>query len=301
VIVGPSGAEPLFLDSIAPISDHEFKLFSTFVKREIGINLSESKRTLLVGRLAGRLRKLGMKDFLSYYRRVQDDDSERVFMFDAISTNETHFFREPSQFSFLETKVIPWWCEGGLTRSQIRVWSAGCSSGEEPYSIAMTLLARLPPESGLSFEILATDISTKVLERARAAVWPINKAEEIPLGYRKSFMLKGQGPEAGKMMARPSLRSRVRFERVNFQDDPWPVKGSFDLIFCRNALIYFDAAGRHRIVRRLLDRLTPDGYFFMGHSESLDPAIHDVVRVGPVVYQRSPDAMPAASPATHPA
>jgi len=209
-------------------------------------------------------------------------------MFDAISTNETHFFREPNQFAFLEEKVIPSWREPSFLKRRIRVWSAGCSTGEEPYSIAMTLLANLPAETGFSFEILATDISTRVLERAREAVWPIAKAHEIPFAHRRAFMLKGEGPETGKMMARRALRDLVRFERLNFQDERWAITGTFDLIFCRNALIYFDAPGRNRVVDKLLDRLTPDGYFFMGHSESLNPQAHGVLRAGPVVYQHAP-------------
>lgn len=279
---------PLDLSFIVePITDQEFGLFQALVRREAGISLSEAKRQLLVGRLSGRLRKLGLRTFISYYRLVQSDPAERVLMFDAIATNETHFFREPTQFDFLEQKVFPRWREPTFLKRRLRVWSAGCSTGEEPYSLAMILLAHFPPESGYSFEILATDLSTKVLDKARAAVWPIKKSSEIPADYRKAFMLKGQGPEEGKMMAGRAIRNLIRFERLNFQDETWKVHGEFDLIFCRNVLIYFDAEGRARVVRRLLDRLTDEGHFFMGHSESLDPMTMPVARAGPVVYKRA--------------
>lgn len=273
--------------ALDPITDQEFGLFQTLVRREAGISLSEAKRQLLVGRLSGRLRKLGLRNFISYYRLIQTDAAERVWMFDAIATNETHFFREPTQFEFLEQKVFPRWREGTFYKRQIKVWSAGCSTGEEPYSLAMILLAHFPPPSGFSFEILATDISTRVLDKARNAVWPINKSNEIPPDYRRAFMLKGQGPEEGKMMAGRAIRNLIRFERLNFQDETWKVPREFDLIFCRNVLIYFDAEGRSRVVRRLLDRLSEEGHFFMGHSESLDPMTMPVVRAGPVVYKRA--------------
>jgi len=272
------------IHTIDPITNKEFALFQTFVRREAGINLSEAKRALLVGRLSSRLRKLGLKSFLSYYRHMQADAQERVLMFDALATNETHFFREPRQFEFLEQRVFPEWRELPMGARRIRIWSAGCSTGEEPYSLAMSLLDHFPPGSGFSFEIFATDISTKVLERARTAVWPIHKSTEIPPAYRKSFMLKGEGPEDGKMMAGRALRDLIRFERLNFQDEAWKVPGDFHLIFCRNVLIYFDAEGRARVVRRLLERLSPAGYFFLGHSESLDPAVYPVLRAGPMVY-----------------
>src|SRR5262249_61454669 len=139
-----------------------------------------------------------------------------------------------------------------------------CSTGEEPYSIAMSLAAQLPD---WKIEILGTDLSTKVLDRAAAAVWPIERAEQIPVHYRKSFMLRGSGPQEGKMAARPELSSLIRFARLNLNHESYPLVGRFDLIFCRNVLIYFDAPSKRRIIDRLLDRLEKDGYFFLGPSQ----------------------------------
>src|SRR6185369_6039118 len=140
------------------------------------------------------------------------------------------FFREPKQFEFLERQVLPAW----RGRKRVRVWSAGCSTGEEPFSLAMMLATHLPESS---IEILASDLSTKALARASSGVWPIERAQEIPIVYRKSFMLRGHGPQEGKMAARPEIASLIKFARINLHHDSWPVSGRFDLIFCRNVLI----------------------------------------------------------------
>jgi chemotaxis protein methyltransferase CheR len=268
------------------ISTKEFRLFQTLVHREAGIWLSDQKRALLVGRLAPRMRALEMASFTAYHDRVGADHEELVRMIDAICTNETHFFREPKQFAFLEQDVLPRWraaAERGDRRREVRVWSAGCSTGEEPYSIAMVLAAQLPD---WKIEILGTDLSTKVLDRAAAGIWPIERADEIPHAYRKSFMLRGAGPQEGKMAARPELSSLIRFARLNLHHESYPIAGKFDLVFCRNVLIYFDAPSKRRIIDRLLDRLEKDGYFFLGHSESLNA--HERVRAaGPTVYALS--------------
>ena len=260
------------------ITTKDFRLFQALVYREAGISLSDQKRALLIGRLAPRMRALGATSFGAYYNHVCDDHDELVRMLDAVCTNETHFFREPKQFEFLEQHLLPAW--RGAGRKQVRVWSAGCSTGEEPFSIAMTLAFHLP---GASIEILASDLSTKVLARAAEGIWPIERAEEIPLVYRKAFMLRGRGSQEGRMAAKPELAAMIRFERINLNHDTYPVDGRFDLIFCRNVLIYFDAPSKKRVIDRLLDRLEPAGCLFLGHSESLTQ--HERVRpVGPTVY-----------------
>ncbi|HEY6195793.1 MAG TPA: protein-glutamate O-methyltransferase CheR [Candidatus Eisenbacteria bacterium] len=266
-----------------PLSTKEFRLFQTLVHREAGIFLSDQKRALLVGRLAPRMRALALTSFAAYYDRVHADREELVSMLDSVCTNETHFFREPKQFAFLEQQVLPAWraaAEAGRRAKRVRVWSAGCSTGEEPHSIAMSLAWHLPD---WSIEILASDLSTKALGRASAAIWPLERAEEIPQHYRRTFMLRGRSAHDGKMAARPELTSLIRFARINLHHETYPVAGRFDLIFCRNVLIYFDAPSKRRVIERLLDRLDPAGYFFLGHSESLSN--FDRVRVaGPTVY-----------------
>jgi chemotaxis protein methyltransferase CheR len=265
------------------LTTREFRLFQSLVHSEAGISLSDQKRALLVGRLAPRLRALSLTTFGEYYDAVVADRVELVRMIDSICTNETHFFREPKQFAFLENDVLPAWraeAEEGKRSKQVRVWSAACSSGEEPYSIAMTLAAHLP---GWSIEILASDLSTKVLERAASGIWPMERAPQIPVHYRKAFMLRGSGPQEGRMAARPELSAMIRFARINLSHDTYPTTGRFDLIFCRNVLIYFDAPSKKRVIDRLLDRLEPDGFFFLGHSESLAHT-ERVRQAGPTVY-----------------
>ena len=170
-----------------------------------------------------------------------------------------------------------------MTR-RVRVWSARCSTGEEPYSMAMAFLASFPPSSGWEIDIVATDLSTRVLDRAQAALWTIDKAKEIPGAYLKAFMLRGSGPEEGRMKAGPLVRSRVRFHRLNLNAEPFTFAGRFDLVFCRNVLIYFDAASKARVVGRLLDRLDPQGYLLLGHAETVTGLSARTRSVGPTVY-----------------
>lgn len=269
------------------ITPREFALFQSLILHEAGIYLSEAKKALVVGRLARRLRALDLRSFAAYHHLVREDGEERVRMLDCISTNETHFFREPRQFEFLERSVFPEWASraaAGLRPRRVRAWSAGCSTGEEPYSLAMALLERFPPSAGWEIEILATDLSTRVLERAQAAVWPMAKAREIPPRHLKAFMLRGVGSQEGRIKAGPELRALVRFERLNLNDESYGVAGTFDLVFCRNVLIYFDGPSKQRVVHRLLSRVAPEGYLFLGHAESLTGLTEHTKSVGPTVY-----------------
>ncbi len=283
---------------VRAISGKEFRSFQALILAESGIYLSEAKRTLLVGRLTSRLRELGLNSFKHYYELVVSDSEERVRMLDRVSTNETHFFREPQHFEFLERSVFPQWLHPrtGKTSRRIRVLSAGCSTGEEPYSLAMILSEHFPASSGWSIEIFGVDISTRVLERARAAVWPIQKAAEIPQQFLKAYMLRGKGDEAGKMKAGPEVRSVVQFLRCNLAEEPLPAM-DFDLIFCRNVLIYFQAETKTRVISRLLHQLVPGGYLFLGHAEALHRPIQILRGVMPTVYQRLPSTKPASATA----
>lgn len=254
------------------ITEAEFVRFQDLIYRESGIWLSEAKTALLVGRLAKRLRHYGLHSFKDYYPLVVNSPEERIQMLDAISTNETHFFREPRHFELLATMIFPQWTREaacGKRQRKIRVWSAGCSTGQEPYSIAMALLDHFPPNKGWEIEIIGTDLSTRTLEVAQQGIWPVSLAREIPRYYLKKFMLKGVREEAGRMKAGPEIRSVVRFVRLNLNDASYPLQGNFDLILCRNVLIYFDLHSRSRVVRHVLEYLSPKGYFFVGHAESL--------------------------------
>jgi len=289
---------------IRPVSDHEFALFQKLIYSKAGIHLAPAKKALLEARLTRRLRELGLDSFAAYYQKILtvDDGEELIILLNRIATNETHFFREPRQFEFLENHIIPAWQFQGHgangTRS-IRVWSAACSTGEEPYSIAMMLWDHFAPGSGWDFEILATDLSTRVLAAATAAVWPIAKTREIPHGYLKKYMLKGTGEQHGKMKAGAELRSTIRFERLNLNEGHYPVDGKFDLIFCRNVLIYFDSQSRAGAIARLIDHLAPSGYLFVGHAESLHSVTDRLRYVLPTIYTHCSQRQPALKRKSH--
>jgi chemotaxis protein methyltransferase CheR len=262
------------------ITEREFLRFQELIHRVSGIWLTYAKSALLVGRLSKRLRHLGLATYSEYYRVVTTDPEEQTCMLDAISTNETRFFREPGQFEFLKQRVFPQWQTDVARRvraRKIRVWSAGCSTGQEPYSLAMTLCHHFPAAAGWEIEIVATDLSSRALAIAREATWAYAACSEIPENYLKAFMLRGCRGQEGKIKAGAEIRAAVDFFRVNLNEAQYAVNGPFDLIFCRNVLIYFGKENRERIVRRLLGYLSPKGYLFVGHAESLH-TMHDVVR-----------------------
>jgi chemotaxis protein methyltransferase CheR len=272
--------------AITAPTDEEFGLFQHLVESIAGIHLSDAKRALLISRLWKRVRACEVRSFADYYSLVSRDDAERAAMIDAICTNETHFFREPRQFDYIKDTLIPEW-RGKAARGErpraIRVWSAGCSSGEEPYSIAMLFLAELPESEGWTIRIQATDLSRKVLEQARQGRWTIARAAEIPDPYLRRFMLRGVGSRQGELKAGQELRSVIEFGRLNLMDPSFPV-GSFDLIFCRNVMIYFRAAVRDAVQKMMIDHLAPHGHFFLGHAESISAPGAGLRRVIPNVY-----------------
>lgn len=278
-------------DSVSrQISESDFLRFQKLIYSDAGIWLARAKTALLVGRLARRLRNCGLKSFRQYYDLVVSSPEERIQMLDAISTNETHFFREPQHFELLRSSIFPRWkheAATGRRSPRIRAWSAGCSTGQEPYSLAMVLLDHF--SSGWEIEITATDISTRALEIAYNAIWPAEKAAEIPHPYLKAFMLRGFADQAGKIKAGPEIRSLIRFSRLNLNEPAYSLAGKFDLILCRNVLIYFDLKSRECAQRRLAGYLAQDGYFFVGHAETLHAMSGSLTTVIPTVYTRKHD------------
>jgi chemotaxis protein methyltransferase CheR len=275
------------------MSEREFSLYRKLIYSKAGICLNPPKKALLEARLVRRLRELSMESFLAYYEYATADftGNEIVQLLDRVSTNETHFFREPKQFEFLDHKLLPTWiseADAGLRPPRIRVWSAGCSTGEEPYSLAMILLDHLAPKMEWKIEIIGTDLSSRAIASAQKALWPIAKAKEIPDHYLKRFMLKGTGSQAAHMKAGAEIRSMVRFQNLNLNDEHYAVSGTFDLIFCRNVLIYFDAESRARVIHRLLHHLALAGYLFIGHAESLTGFSERLRHIIPTVYHHAP-------------
>lgn len=277
-------------NTIRPLSDREFQMLQKLIYREAGIHLSDAKKALVSGRLTRRLRALGCASFTAYYELVETNPEERTSMLDCISTNETRFFREPRQFEFLDQTVLPKWRAlgaSGAIPKRIRAWSAACSSGEEPYSLAMLLATHLPAEEGWSVEILASDLSTRVLSAAREGVWPIDRNADIPEHFRKAWMLRGIRSEEGKMRAQPKLKSMIEFRRINLHDRNYGIRDAFDLLFCRNVLIDFNTDSKAGVIQRLLQHLAPSGLLFLGHAESLAGSSYGLQHAGPTIYQRS--------------
>jgi chemotaxis protein methyltransferase CheR len=280
----PRGAAGLPLPP-RQITEREFRLFQGLIQAEAGIQLLSNKKEMLMGRLNRRLRELGFTAYGDYYAYVTEPrNGELVRLLDAVSTNQTAFFREPRQFAFLTERVFPLWktAPGGARR--VRVWSAGCASGEEAYSLAMILLDHFPGAGGWEIEVRATDLSTRALERAREGVWPLEAAADIPDRYLRAYMLRGTGASGGTMKAGPRIRAVVRFERLNLHETVYPAMGVFDLIFCRNVLMYFGARTKAEVVIRLLKHLSPTGYLFVGHAETLTGLTDQVRTIVPTVY-----------------
>jgi chemotaxis protein methyltransferase CheR len=282
---------------LAEPTDRELALFRDLVQKHCGIFLGPSKRALLYGRLARRLRERGCTTFTEYYRLVVEERDERelVLMTDRITTNETHFFREPHHFDFLERELFPRWraaAAAGERTRRVRAWSAGCSTGEEPYSLAMSLLSSFPARDGWEVDVRATDVSTRALDAARSATWPIARLSEIPDRMVKPFMLRGTGSQEGKIRAGKELRDIVRVEPLNLIDATYPDDGKFDLVFCRNVLIYFQPPRKAHVLERLVAHLAPGGHLFLGHAESVH-GLASVRCVSPTVYTARADAATA--------
>ncbi len=271
------------------LTDKQFYRISDLVKQVAGINLHDGKKELVKARLNKRLRKLGMTDFREYLDYLENDstNTELVAMLDAISTNLTSFFREISHFECLRDNILSRLIADAPRRGQkLRIWSAGCSSGEEPYSLAMWVLEHLPNASKWDVAILATDLSTKVLDRASQGVYAADRVEGMAPQFRNRYFTSiPQRPDRAYQIS-PNVRQLITFARLNLMEQ-WPMRGPFDIIFCRNVMIYFDKPTQGKLVNRYWDMLGPDGTLFIGHSESLTGIQHRFKYVQPTVYRKS--------------
>jgi chemotaxis protein methyltransferase CheR len=262
------------------LQEKEFAQFRDLIYRIAGISMSPAKKPLVTSRLAKRLRHYGLSSYGDYFQIITADTgkTELQMAVDLLTTNETHFFREPKHFDFLRQHIIPLRNPG----KPLRIWSAACSTGEEPYSIAMQLDEVL---GNAPWEIVASDLSTIVLEKARAGLYPLERMLEIPQYYLSNYCLKGTGTQEGTLLIERKLRERVQFMHYNLTEAP-PKLGEFDVIFLRNVMIYFDQDTKRQVVSRLLSLLRPSGYILVGHSETLNGISEDVRLVQPAVYRR---------------
>ncbi len=266
------------------ITDEEFQRFSRLVYQEAGIALSANKKALLVSRLSKRLRELGFATFKAYYACVVGETERKEFthMLDLISTNKTDFFREPKHFEFMHNHLFP---EHQETK-KVRIWSAGCSSGEEPYSIAITLYDGMSFPAQWDCKILASDLSTRVLTKAASGIYEIERVKNLTPDVIRRHFANGIGVNIGKVKVKPHLSSMIVFQRINLMDERYPIKTPLDVIFCRNVMIYFDRPTQERLIRRFYNHLKPGGHLFIGHSESLQWVGHQFVYVEPTVYRK---------------
>jgi len=263
------------------ISDDEFILFKDFIYEQVGINLSNEKKTLVTSRLSKRLRHYSLGSFGEYFNIVvaSQPHGERQVVIDLLTTNETYFFREPKHFAFLEKEFLPNW----RSPRPLRVWSAASSTGEEAYSIAMLLDDML---EGKPWEIFGSDISSRVLKTAQQGHYQQNRIEGIPKAFLLKYCLKGKGEYQGTLLIDKQLRNKVTFSAVNLKR-PLGNIGPFDIIFLRNVLIYFDTQTKQQIIKQLAEKLTPDGLLFIGHSESLKGIHGGLETVIPTVYRKT--------------
>jgi chemotaxis protein methyltransferase CheR len=262
------------------LKPQEFQKISDLVHRTCGINLKEGKEALVRARLMKRLRTLGIHRVDEYLDFLENDPqgTEMGCLIDVMTTNKTSFFREADHFAFLRDTVLP-----GLSGPRLRFWSAACSSGEEPYTLAVVLREHLQDVGRRDVRILATDISRRMLAKAGEAVYPRGTADEVPLpAYRRYFAPQGR---SGEVQVAAEARALVHFAYLNLLE-PWPMKGPFQVIFCRNVMIYFDRSTQQELIHRFYGVLEEGGYLFVGHSEGLSAITHRFRYVRPAVYRK---------------
>ncbi|MBF0183396.1 MAG: protein-glutamate O-methyltransferase [Magnetococcales bacterium] len=273
-------------DRIA-LSDKDFQRLSVFIEATSGIQMPMSKKSMLTARIQKRLRLLGMHSFTEYVDLVLDprDASEELIHFlDIVTTNKTDFFREPNHFTYMTETALPDLMRSGAGVSRpVRIWSAPCSTGEEPYTMAMVIKEFASRNPGYKASILGTDLSTRALQHAENAVYEMEKADPVPMALKQKYMLRSKDRTRVRMMA--ELRDMVQFQHLNFMDNEYRISNPMDIIFCRNCLIYFDRPTAEKIVNKLCRHLLPGGYFFIGHSETLNKLNVPVVSVAPTIYQ----------------
>lgn len=286
MLASPS-QQPIGLPAVK-LTDTEFRQLRDFIHAHTGIALSEHKRALVYSRLAKRLRFHRLDCFADYYALLTEQDPEGVElveMINCITTNKTDFFREPHHFRFLADHVFSELRTRSAGSRRLRIWSAGTATGEEAYTLAMTVREAFPQSENWDIRILATDIDTRVLAHAEKGEYTTDQAERIPNQLLHRYFYQGEGENEGRVQAKQVLKDLIRFRRLNFMDDPWPMKGPFDAIFCRNVIIYFNRATQRRLIERFTQLLRPGGYLFLGHSESLIEAGHKLRHMSQSVYQ----------------
>jgi chemotaxis protein methyltransferase CheR len=297
----PEAKPPLGLRE-ADITPREFERFQALVHEHTGITLGPHKRHLVQARLGRRLRALGLTTFTEYQHYLAHEDPSRAELgrfINAITTNKTDFFREPHHFTYLADQWLPA-VKARAARDgnrTLRIWSAGCSTGEEPYTIAMTLREALGPAAGWDVKILASDLDTDVLAHAERGIYTDEQTAPIPSAMLARHFMRGRGDRAGHVRVRPELASMITFRRINLMDARWPIRSPLDVVFCRNTLIYFDAPTQQRTLERFLGLLQDGGLLILGHSESVHGLLDRITRLGHTIFRRDPSGERPPRPA----
>ncbi|HEY5806320.1 MAG TPA: protein-glutamate O-methyltransferase CheR [Povalibacter sp.] len=268
------------------LGDAEFEFIRHVIGENAGIVLGPNKRQLVQGRLARRLRELSLPTYEAYCDHLRNSGPEElVGLINALTTNVTAFFRENHHFDALASYMIPEALKRNQTARRLRIWSAGCSTGEEPYCIAMVLAESLPSSERWDAKILATDIDSDVIHFAQQGIYPLDRLTSVPQARLRRSFRKGVGENAGQALIQPDLARLITFRTLNLQRS-WPMQGPFDIIFCRNVMIYFDQPTRERLVSRFAALLAPNGYLCLGHSESIHAGTAPFQLVGKTIYRK---------------
>lgn len=277
--------------TVACVEDHiskrNFDHLARFIYDYSGIKMPPTKMTMLEGRLRRRLRATGISSFDDYcdYLFKQDGlEHEKVYLIDAVTTNKTDFFREPNHFTYLRDHALPKLAARDLRR--FRIWSSACSTGAEPYTLAMVLDDFTGANPHQDYAILATDLSTEVLQTARRGIYSADMVAPVPAVYHDRYVMQARDPSRREVRIRPDLRSRVGFARLNLMDQSYGVGDPMHIIFCRNVLIYFDKPTQHRVLSRLIECLAPGGYLFIGHSETVSGFDLPIRQVANTVFEK---------------
>jgi chemotaxis protein methyltransferase CheR len=270
------------------LSDSDFNKLASFIYTNYGIKLPITKKIMLESRLKPRLRINNMDSYRDYCQFILSGkcgEEEIVNMIDLVSTNKTDFYRESAHFDFMKDVILP---EHYNHKSEkpFKVWSSASSSGEEAYTIAIVISEFLEGKRSFDFSILGTDISTRILEKAATAIYPLERVDVIPLSQKKKYLLRGKDFEKPTVRIVPELRSKARFQRLNLMDNSYDVPNDFDLIFCRNVLIYFDRETQEKVINKLCNHLKKGGYFFLGHSESISGYDVPLKQIKPTMFQK---------------
>lgn len=272
------------------LSNRDFERLRTVIHTETGIHLGPEKKLMLEARVKRRLKALDIDsygEYCSFLFQRGNTEREMVFLIDAVTTNKTDFYREPGHFEFLMERALPDLTARGEPGRPISIWSAGCSTGEEPYTLAIHLSEYARTHTGFRFRILATDISTGVLEKAQRAIYTEEVVAPVPVELRQRYLLRSKNRQERQVRVRPELRAAIEFRRLNFMDDDYGVAESMDAIFCRNVLIYFKRETQEEILRKLTRHLMPGGYLFVGHAEALHDMRLPVTPVAPSLYRKT--------------